>query len=77
MPPHRTGYRHRVETFYDYRVVWARHPWLLAYFAVVVAVLALAIVGTALGVGPLAILFIPALAGGYVHHLMVMKRLDS
>ena len=53
-----------------------RHPWLLAYFVVVVAVLLLAIYGTVARIGILAILFIPALAGGYAHHLMVMKRLD-
>jgi hypothetical protein len=40
-----------------------------------VLVLALAVVGTVART-PLAILFIPALAGGYAHHLMVQKRLD-
>ena len=39
------------------------------------AVLVLAVVGTVLR-NPLAILFIPALGGAYVHHLMVMKRLS-
>ena len=64
-----------VDIWSDYRNVWAAHPLLLAYAAVVVAVLALAVVGTISG-GPLAILFIPGLAGLYLHHLMIMKRLD-
>jgi hypothetical protein len=63
-----------LETWYDYRTVWAAHPWLAVYALIVVAVFALAVVGTVMG-GPLAILFIPSLAGAYVHHLMVMKRL--
>jgi hypothetical protein len=65
-----------VNTWYDYRAVWARHPWLLAYAIVVVLVLLVSIVGTVIVPGPLAILFVPALGGAYVHHLMVMKRLD-
>lgn len=63
-----------METWFDYRRVWAAYPWLLVYAVIVVAVLALAIVGTVMG-NLLAVLFIPALAGGYVHHLMVMKRI--
>lgn len=63
-----------METWFDYRRVWAAHPLLLVYAVVVVAVLVLAVVGTVLR-NPLAILFIPALGGAYVHHLMVMKRL--
>ena len=63
-------------TWYDYRTVWARHPWLAVYAALVVAIFVLSIVGTIFS-GPLAILFIPSLAGAYVHHLMVMKRLES
>jgi hypothetical protein len=69
------GTLHGVDTWYDYRRVWAGHPLLLAYALVVVAVLVLAVVGTVLRVIPLAILFIPALAGAYAHHLMAMKRL--
>ena len=65
-----------MDLWYDYRRVWARHPWLMAYFAIVVVVLALAVYGTIARVGILALLFIPALAGGYAHHLMAMKRLD-
>jgi hypothetical protein len=65
-----------MNTWFDYRTVWAGHPWILAYAIIVVAVLLLSIVGTAVGGGPLAILFIPALAGAYAHHLMVMKRID-
>jgi hypothetical protein len=66
----------KVNTWFDYRTVWASHPWLLAYACVVVAALALSVLGTVLGGGPLALLFIPALAGAYVHHLLVMKRLE-
>jgi hypothetical protein len=62
-----------VDTWFAYRSVWAAHPLLLVYAIVVVLVLALAILGTVSG-GPLAILFIPGLAGVYVHHLMIMKR---
>jgi hypothetical protein len=64
-----------VDTWYDYRTVWAAHPWVLAYFIVVVLVLGVAIYGTIVS-GPLSILFIPDLAGAYVHHLMVKKRLE-
>ena len=66
-----------METWFDYRTVWAKHPWLLVYAVIVVAVFALSVVGTVTGPRQLAILFIPSLAGAYVHHLMVQKRLDS
>ncbi|WP_375501246.1 hypothetical protein [uncultured Jatrophihabitans sp.] len=64
-----------VNVWYEYRTAWSAYPWLLAYAIVVVAVFVAAVVGTFIG-GPLAILFIPSLAGAYVHHLMVMKRLE-
>lgn len=66
-----------METWFDYRTVWAKHPWLLAYAVIVVAVFVLSVIGTVAGPRPLAILFIPALAGAYVHHLMVQRRLGS
>jgi hypothetical protein len=66
-----------VTVWWDYRRVWTRHPLLLAYFVLAVVVLALAIYGTATRAGALALLFIPSLAGIYVHHIMVMKRLDD
>lgn len=62
-----------MDFWFDYRRAWAAYPWLLVYAVIVAAVLALAIVGTIMG-NLLAVLFIPALAGAYVHHLMVMKR---
>ncbi|MBE7190184.1 hypothetical protein [Jatrophihabitans endophyticus] len=62
------------DTWYDYRTVWAATPWLAVYFVVVVLVFLMAIFGTLVG-GVFAILFVPSLAGAYVHHLMVMKRL--
>jgi hypothetical protein len=63
-----------VQTWFDYRRAWAGHPWLLVYAVIVAAVLVLAIVGTVMG-NLLAVLFVPALAGAYGHHLMVMKRI--
>ena len=64
-----------VNTWYDYRTVWSAYPWLLVYAIIVVAVFAVAVAGTFIG-GPLAVLFVPSLAGAYVHHLMAMKRLE-
>ena len=66
-----------MNTWFDYRAVWAKHPWLLVHAVIVVLVFVLSVVGTAVGGGPLALLFIPALAGAYLHHLMVMKRVDG
>jgi hypothetical protein len=66
-----------VNTWYDYQAVWANHRWVMAYAIIVVAVLILAIVGTIAGLGALALLFIPALAGAYAHHIMVMRRLPN
>lgn len=63
-----------MDTWYDYRRVWSAHPWLLGYAVLVVAVLVVAVIGTVLG-DVLAVLFIPALAGGYLHHLLVQRRL--
>jgi hypothetical protein len=64
-----------VDVWWDYRRVWAGHPWVLAYAVIVVGVLVLAVIGT-FARSALAILFIPALAGAYVHHMLVQKRLD-
>jgi hypothetical protein len=66
-----------MDTWYDYRRVWAGHPWMLVYAVIVVAVFALSVFGTVAGPRQLAILFIPSLAGAYVHHLMVQKRLGA
>jgi hypothetical protein len=63
-----------VSTWYDYRSVWAAHPWVLAYAVVVLLVFVLSVIGTFAG-GPFVVLFIPALAGGYIHHIIVGKRL--
>lgn len=63
-----------MDTWSTYRAVWAEYPLLLVYAVIVVAVLVLGVVGTIMGTGILALLFIPALAGAYAHHLMVMKR---
>jgi uncharacterized membrane protein len=62
-----------VDFWFDYRRVWAAYPLLLAYAVLVVVVLVMAVIGT-VERNPLAILFIPGLAGLYVHHMLVMKR---
>jgi hypothetical protein len=64
-----------MDVWYDYRQVWAAHPWVRVYALVVALVLVLAVVGTVIR-GPLAILFIPALLGAYMHHIMAMRRLN-
>lgn len=58
----------------DYRRVWAGSPWVLFYAGFVVLLFVAAVVGTVLG-NVLAILFIPSLAGVYLHHLIVMRKL--
>jgi hypothetical protein len=63
-----------VDVWFDYRRVWAAHPWVLVYAVIVAVVFVIAVVGTVIR-GPLALLFIPSLAGLYGHHLMVQKRL--
>ena len=68
-------YVFRVNTWYDYRTVWAAHPWILAYAVLVLAILVLSVIGTIAG-GPLVVLFLPALAGIYLHHMLVMKRIN-
>ena len=62
-----------VDFWFDYRKVWAGHPWVLVYAVLVVGVLAMAVFGT-IARNPLAILFVPALLGLYVHHILVMRR---
>lgn len=58
-----------------YLAAWRSRPWLamIALAAVVLVVVSLA---QTLMRGPLAFLFIPGLALGYVHHLMV-RRTDG
>jgi hypothetical protein len=63
-----------VNTWADYRRVWAVHPWVLAYAGFVVLLLVASVIGTIMG-NVLAILFIPSLAGAYLHHLIVMRQL--
>jgi hypothetical protein len=64
-----------METWFDYRSVWAAHPWVLAYAVFVVLLIVVSVLGTIMG-NVLAILFIPSLAGIYLHHLIVMRKLD-
>jgi hypothetical protein len=63
-----------VDTWHDYRRVWAGYPWVLLYAAFVVLLLVVAVIGTIMG-NVLAILFIPSLAGAYLHHLIVVRKL--
>jgi hypothetical protein len=64
-----------VQTWFDYRSVWARHPLVLGYAVIVLAVFVIGVVGT-VEHNLFAILFIPALLGAYVHHQLVTRRLD-
>ncbi len=65
-----------MSTWYDYRSVWAGHPWVLIYAVFVVLLVGVSIVGTILG-NVLAILFIPSLFGIYLHHLIVQRKLNQ
>ena len=65
-----------VDTWFDYRSVWAAHPWVLVYAAFVVLLFVVSIIGTVMG-SVLAILFVPSLAGLYLHHLIVMRKVDQ
>ena len=71
-----TGTVGTVSTWYDYRSVWARHPWVLIYAVFVALLIVVSIIGTFAG-DVFAILFIPSLAGVYVHHIIVMRKLDQ
>jgi Mn2+/Fe2+ NRAMP family transporter len=63
-------------TWYEYRDVWATHPWVLALAVVAVLVVIAAAIATFTG-GALALLFIPGLAGLYGHHLLVKRIADE
>ncbi len=63
-----------MDTWHDYRRVWAGHTWVLLYAGFVVLLLIAAVIGTIMG-NVLAILFIPSLAGLYLHHLIVVRKL--
>ena len=65
-----------VNTWFDYRSVWAAHPWVLIYAVFVVLLFVVSIIGTIMG-SVLAILFIPSLAGVYLHHLIVVRKLEQ
>jgi hypothetical protein len=68
-------YRRRVNTWFEYRAVWAAHPWVLVYAILAVALVVVSVVATVVG-GVFAVLFVPALAAIYIHHLIVMKKAD-
>ncbi len=64
-----------MDTWYAYRTAWSARPWLLALAALAVALVVVGVVATVVG-GRLAFVFVPGLAAGFVHHLLVRKELD-
>jgi hypothetical protein len=64
-----------VDTWYQYRLAWAAHPWVILIAVVGLALIVGAIVGMVVG-GPLVVLFIPGLAAVYIHHLIVQKAAE-
>jgi hypothetical protein len=69
------GYGQRVNTWYDYRAVWSAHPWVLGLAIAAAAMMAVGVVGTLAG-GALAIFFVPGLAGIFVHHFVVARKMS-
>jgi hypothetical protein len=65
-----------VDTWYQYRLAWAAHPWVILIAAVALALVVGAVVGMVVG-GPLVVLFIPGLAAIYIHHLIVQKAAEG
>ena len=65
----------RVSTWYDYRLAWSAHPWVIGIALVGVALVVGAIVGMVVG-GPLVVLFVPGLAVIYLHHLIVQRAAE-
>lgn len=59
-------------TWYQYRDVWAAHPWMLFVAIGSLALLVAGVVGTALG-SVLAVCFIPGLAALFGHHVLAGK----
>lgn len=66
-------YRLAVSTWYDYRAVWSRHPWLLILAVAGVAMVLLGIVGSIAGTLA-AVLFVPGLLLLFAHHVLVQRR---
>jgi hypothetical protein len=64
-----------VTFWYQYRDAWSQRPWVLLLGLFAVLVLVAGILGT-IAVNGLALLFIPGLAGIYVHHLIVKRLTD-
>ena len=62
-----------MHTWYDYRLVWSEHPWVLLVFALALACVVAGIIGT-IAVNVFAIVFIPGLLIGYAHHLIVTRK---
>ncbi len=65
-----------MDTWYQYRLAWAAHPWVIVIAVIGLALIVGAIVGMIVG-GPLVVLFIPGLAAIYIHHLIVQKAADT
>jgi hypothetical protein len=66
----------RVNVWYEYRLAWSAHPWVIGIVLIGLALVVAAIVGMFVG-GPLVVLFIPGLAAIYIHHLIVQKISDG
>lgn len=64
-----------MNTWYDYRAVWAAHPWVILVVLLGLACVVVSVVATVTG-GALAFLFIPGLAAIYVHHLIVQRKVS-
>jgi hypothetical protein len=66
----------RVNVWYEYRLAWSAHPWVILIALVGLALIVGSVVGMVVG-GPLVVLFIPGLAAIYIHHLIVQKASDG
>jgi hypothetical protein len=62
-----------VNTWYDYRAAWSAHPWVLGLALAAAVMMAAGVVGTIVG-SALALFFIPGLAGIFIHHLIVVRK---
>jgi hypothetical protein len=65
-----------VDTWYQYRLAWTAHRWVVLVAFVGVLLIVGSIVGMVVG-GPLIVLFIPGLAILYIHHLVAQKATED
>jgi uncharacterized membrane protein YcjF (UPF0283 family) len=62
--------------WYQYRDVWARHPWIAAVALLAVLFIIGGIAGSVLR-NLLALFFIPGLILLYAHHLLVQRKAEN